>query len=267
MPPTWGFWNGYAFGVWYSPPLPYVFCPSAYVFDNRVHYHIVHDRHLVRDIASHTRMYPTTYHAPAAPSRHVAAAPGVRPAAIAPARAPRGPAISAARVPSTAVPAVRTAPPANATRLSSHRIGADDFSRQRAASSSADARLRSSSSPRVSPSARESVRREDVVRNRPSPSGSSSNSPRADAPVRSRIEPRADAPTRSRVEPRASAPTRTRVEPRHVAPAPRNTPAPRIRVAPSTSRSFGPAPSHGLAPVRSAPSFPRSHSGGSFRRR
>ena len=49
MPPTWGWRNGYAFGLWYSPPLPYVFCPSAYVFDYRVHYHIVRDRHLVRE--------------------------------------------------------------------------------------------------------------------------------------------------------------------------------------------------------------------------
>ena len=248
MPPTWGYWNGYAFGIWYSPPLPYVFCPSAYVFDYRVHYHIVHDRRLVRDIAGHTRVYPTPYRAPAAPSRHVASAPGVRPAAVAPARVPHGPAMSAARVPAQAVPAVRTAPPPNALRVSARRTTADDFSRSRASSSS-DPRVRSSSSPRVPPSARESFRRDDVPRSPPSPSSSWSNPPRADAP------------TRSRVEPRSSAPTRTRIEPRNVAPAPRNAPAPRIRVAPSTSHSFAPAPS------RSTPSFPRMHSGGSFRRR
>jgi hypothetical protein len=73
MPPTWGWYNGFAFGLWYSPPLPYVFCPSAYVFDYRVHYYIVHDRYLVHDIASHSRVYPTPYHVPARPSVHTAA--------------------------------------------------------------------------------------------------------------------------------------------------------------------------------------------------
>jgi hypothetical protein len=38
-------------------------------------------------------------------------------------------------------------------------------------------------------------------------------------------------------------------------------------VAPSTSHSFSPAPLRSPAPVRSAPSFPRTHGGGNFRRR
>jgi hypothetical protein len=279
MPPTWGWRNGYAFGLWYSPPLPYVFCPSAYVFDYRVHHHIVRDRHLVHDIAGHTHVYPTPYHAPARPSQRVAATPGVRPAPppVGPSRAPRGPAVSAARVPASAVPAVRTAPPPNVQRLSPNRLAPVDAARQRVPSAS-EARVRSSSSPRVPADSRDFTR--DARRTRPSPSSSWSEprtsapervrgQPRTSAPERMRVEPRTSAPDRIRVEPRTSVPDRVRVEPRNAAPA-------RIRVAPSPSRSFAPSPSRSFAPSRSfspspsrsMPSFPRTRSsGGSFRRR
>jgi hypothetical protein len=238
MPPTWGWRNGYAFGLWYSPPLPYVFCPSAYAFDYRVHSHIVRDRYLVNDIASHSRVYPTPYHVPAQPSQHVASAPGVRPASapIGPSRAPRGPAMSSARVPSQAVPAIRSAPPPNVSRLSSSRLGPSDVTRQRVPSS-ADA-FRSSSSPRVPSGARDSFTRAPSRPSAPSPSSSWSSAPRPSAPDRIRVEPRS-------------------VSPSH------------IRVAPSPSRSFSPAPARSFAPSSHsfAPSFPRMHGGGSFRRR
>jgi len=250
MPPTWGWRNGYAFGLYYSPPLPYVFCPSAYVFDYRVHHHIVRDRHVVRDIASHSHVYPTPYHAPAQPSRRTASSPSVRPAPppIAPSRAPRGPAMSAARVPSQAVPAVRTAPPANA-RLTSSRVAPADVMRQRVPSGS-DARLRSSSSPRV-PASRDAVTRDAPRRTAPASSWSDArpSTPRPSTPRPS--APRPSAPERIRVEPRSATP---HVAPRAVAPS-------RIRVAPSTSRSFSPAP------LRStAPSSPRLRGGGNVRR-
>lgn len=235
MPPTWGWWNGYAVGVWYSPPLPYVFCPSAYVFDYRVHGHIVRDRYLVNDIARHSHVYPTPYRAPAQPTLHAAAAPGVRPAPppIGASRAPRGPAISAARVPPSAVPAVRTLPPPNATRLSSVRSAPTRLTPQRLPSS--EARLRST--PRVPSAARDSFAPSVVRRSVPSSS--------------------------TTWAPRTSAPSRVRVEPRHVSPSPS-----RVRVAPAPSRSYSPAPARTYAPVRSfAPSFPRMHSGGGGGRR
>jgi hypothetical protein len=255
MPPTWGWRNGYAFGLWYSPPLPYVFCPSAYVFDYRVHYHIVRDRGLVRDIAGHTRVYPTPYRAPAQPSQRTAATPGVRttstpgvhPAPLGPSRAPRGPAMSAARVPAGAVPAIRTAPPPNVTRLSSTRLGPSNVTRQTVPAAS-DPRLRSSATPRIPSGSRDSFTREATRRSAPSPGSSWSNAPRS-APERIRVEPRTSAPERIRVEPRS-------VAPRSVAPA-------RIRTAPPTSRSFSPSPSRSFAPS----AMPRMHSGGGSRRR
>jgi len=257
MPPTWGWRSGYAFGLYYSPPLPYVFCPSAYVFDYRVHYHIVRDRHLVHDIAGHTHVYPTPYRAPAQPSLRTAATPGVRPGAapLAPSRAPRGPAISAARVPPQAVPAVRTAPPPNAARFSSNRLGPSDVTRSRV-TPSAEARLRSNPTPRLAPP-RESLR-DAPRRTAPSPSSSWSSAPRPSAPPRARVEPRTvtPAPSRIRVEPRsvAPSPSRIRVEPRSIAPAPS-----RIRVQP---RSFSPAPSRTYAPS----AIPRMHGSGVRRR-
>jgi hypothetical protein len=122
MPPSWVWMNGYAVTLWYGPPLPYVFCPSAYVFNRHVHHHIVRDRHHVHRIARHTHVYPTPYRAPAQPTRHTAATPGVRAPAPAPSGVPRGPRMSAARIPAQAVPAQRTAPPASAARLAPRRI-------------------------------------------------------------------------------------------------------------------------------------------------
>ena len=237
MPPTWGWYNGFAFGVWYSPPLPYVFCPSAYVFDYRVHYHIVHDRRLVGDIASHSRVYPTPYRAPAQPSIRTAGAPGVRPPPISQASAPRGPAMSAARVPPQAMPAVRTRPSPNATRLSGSRIISSDFSRERMPAS--DPRLRTA--PRVPYDVRRTYSGEPVRRSAPS------------SPAWN-YAPRPSAPDRVRVEPRSVAPVRT---------------APVRSYAPSPARNYAPS-SHSFAPASHsfAPSMPRMHSGGgSFHRR
>ncbi|HXK16606.1 MAG TPA: DUF6600 domain-containing protein [Polyangiaceae bacterium] len=243
MPPTWGWYGGYAFGLWYSPPLPYVFCPSRYVFDYGVHYHIVRDRGLVRDIASHSRVYPTPYHGPANPTAHVAGtgAGGVRPAAIGTSALPRGPAMSAARVPSQAVPAVRTLPSANATQLSGSRITSSNFASQRFRSTS-DPQLRSYST-RSPSGARGAFTGESVRRSAPSSSGWSN--------------PRPSSPTWSSYRPSPS--------PSHV------------RVAPSSSSSYAPSshsyapPSHSYAPVTHsyapsshafAPSFHMHSSGG-----
>jgi len=244
MPPTWGWRHGYAFSLWYSPPLPYVFCPSAYVFDYRVHYHIVRDRHLVHDIASHTHVYPTPYRAPAQPSARTAASPSARPRRIGPSAAPRGPAMAAARVPAQAIPAVRTAPPASAARLAGSRLGAGltrEPYRDVAQSQLRTTRVRD---------ARDAVVR-DSVRSR-SPSSSWSTVPRSNWSSAPRSNP-----SRTSSEPRLN-PSRTRVAP---SPSRTYSPAPMRSVAPARSI----APMRSVAPVRSF--SPSMRGGGSFRRR
>jgi len=215
MPPTWGFYNGFAFGLWFSPPLPYVFCPSRYAFAYGVNYHIVRDRGLVRDIASHSRIYPTPYHAPGGASGHVSATPGVRPAAIGASGVPHGPATSAARVPAQSIPAARSLPSANATRLSGSRISSSNFGRQSFTSAS-DPRLRSGAT-RIPSSARSSFTGESLHRSAP-PSSSGWSSARPSSPTWSTYRP-----------------------------SPSPSPS-RVRVAPSSSSSYAPA-SHSYAPV------------------
>ncbi len=201
MPPSWVWVNGYAVTLWYGPPVPYVFCSSAYVFDHHVHHHIVHDRQLVHRIASHTRVYPTPYRAPAQPTRHSAAAP-VRAPAPAPSSAPRGPRMSAARVPAQAIPAQRTAPPASATRLAPRRIiSSSEVPTQRAPAR--EARIRTPE--RVySTEARRPATTEPA--RRPVRSSPSAVTPVAPAAPRAR----STAADRVRVEPRSAAPIRVR---------------------------------------------------------
>lgn len=218
MPPTWVWMNGSAISLWYAPPVPYVFCPSAYVFDAHVHYHIVHDRHLVHRIAHHSYVYPTPYRAPARPTPRTAAAPSVR-QPIAPTAAPRGPRLSAARVPARVVPAQRAAAPPDAARLAGPRLRPASPEVPRARS---DARQRLSPQRLPDASAPRPQRVERVDRDTPR------DAPRAVAP---RAEPR---PTE-----RASAPTRIRPEPRPAPPARVRSPSPVrdvVRTPPRSTR-------------------------------
>lgn len=197
MPPTWGWYGGYAFGLWYSPPVPYVFCPSAYVFDRRVHYHIVRDRRLVSDLAAHSRVYPTPYRAPAQPSLHGSS--GARPAAVGSTLAPRGPGLSAARVPAQAVPSLRSSPPADAVRLAGAvRLPASNTERFMAPGG----RVPSSSDslPR-NPQPRRTFRAEQLPDSARSHSPAWTEPPRTLVPARVRAEPRSPAPVRMRVSP------------------------------------------------------------------
>jgi hypothetical protein len=240
MPPTWGWRSGYAFSLWYSPPLPYVFCPSAYIFDYRVHYHIVHDRRLVHEIAAHSHVYPTPYRAPAQPSIREAASPA-RSARIAPSAAPRGPGMDAARVPARAVPSMRSAPPAAAARLANPRVIPAGVARD-SFRTAADAPPRTT---RVRPAPRDFGTR-DIARQR-DPYSTWSTAPRSTWSS----QPRATA-----------APSRIQIEPRST------TIPSRVHTAPSM-RSFSPSPMRSVAPTRSfSPAMPRMHSGGGgFRRR
>lgn len=216
MPPSWVWVNGYAVTLWYGPPVPYVFCSSAYVFHHHVHRHIVRDRHLVHRIASHTHVYPTPYRAPARPTRHTAAAPGVRAPAPAPISAPRGPRMSAARVPARAVPVQRTAPPADAARLAPRRIInnaglAPQRAPEREVRTRAQERVYASEARR--PASSEPVRRK-VQSSAPAVAPATPR-PRAAAPERLRVEPRSAVPTRAHSPStgRDSSPMRSRRRP------------------------------------------------------
>ena len=56
-PPGYVWVSGVAVSLWVGPPVPYVFCPSAYIFSYHMHHYIVVDRARVRHIARHTRRY------------------------------------------------------------------------------------------------------------------------------------------------------------------------------------------------------------------
>ena len=98
MAPAWGWYGGVAIGLWWYPPSAYVFCPTHYAFAYNVHRHIVHDHHMVHDVAGHTRNYS------GAGVQHAAARPSVLPANSAP---PRGPSLQNARIPASAAPMTR----------------------------------------------------------------------------------------------------------------------------------------------------------------
>jgi hypothetical protein len=91
--PDYVWFNGVAVSYGYGSPVPWVFCPSVYVFHRHVHHYVVRDRGLVTRIAAHTRRY-----APAAPR----ARGNFRTAAYV-----SGPSLASARVPAHAVPRER----------------------------------------------------------------------------------------------------------------------------------------------------------------
>ncbi|HET7541044.1 MAG TPA: DUF6600 domain-containing protein [Polyangiaceae bacterium] len=97
MAPAWGWYGGVAVSLWWYPPSAYVFCPSRYAFSYHVHSYVVHDHHMVHDIAGHTRNY-------SGGAAHAAASPRVLPANS---MAPRGPSLQHAHVPAFAAPMTR----------------------------------------------------------------------------------------------------------------------------------------------------------------
>lgn len=120
LPPAWVWFYGAAVGIWWVPTVPYVFCPSAYAFDHHVHHHIVHDAHVIRRVADGTHVDAASYRSPARPNIRTTSTAG-RGASLPPSVVPRGPRLTAARVPTWAVPASRTAPPVNAATASALR--------------------------------------------------------------------------------------------------------------------------------------------------
>jgi hypothetical protein len=101
MPPTWYWRAGFAYGLYYVPPAPYVFCESRYAFYPHVHSYIV-PAGRVGAIAARTQPYvaasasvgPTTY----------------RSATYRSAAMTRGPSMGEAHVPPANVPTQRVAP-------------------------------------------------------------------------------------------------------------------------------------------------------------
>jgi len=98
MAPAWGWYGGVAVSLWWYPPSAYVFCPTRYAFSYHVHTYVVHDHHMVHDIAAHTRNYSGIG------GQRTAATPHVLPANSV---APRGPSLENARVPPSAAPMTR----------------------------------------------------------------------------------------------------------------------------------------------------------------
>ena len=96
MPPTWYWRSGYAYGLYYVPPAPYVFCSSRYVFYPHVHSYIV-PASRVSVIAPRTQPY-------------VSAAATVGPTTYQSAALTRGPTMGDAHVPAGNVPTQRVAP-------------------------------------------------------------------------------------------------------------------------------------------------------------
>jgi hypothetical protein len=211
MPPSWVWMNGVAVGLWYAPPVPYVFCHTSFIFRHHVHYHIVRDRHLVHRIASNTRVYPTPYRAPARPTLRPNASTTARPLPAPASASPRGPRLSAARVPPSAVPAERAAPPASATRLSGMRRMTN--SRAVPAQRAPAVQARSSHAAQQLPAdTRRPVTTEPVRNTTPPRSSSPERSPRAADRMRSSPPERArsSSPRVRSFEPRAVAPVRSR---------------------------------------------------------
>jgi hypothetical protein len=119
-PPAWVWFGGVGVSLWIAPPLPYVFCPSAYVFYPRPYAYIVHDRWRAHEIARHTTRYyvppraghygptPAAAHVPAhaVPVSRVTS----RPMPSTPVRSPTsGPGVARAR-PGFAAPAASRQP-------------------------------------------------------------------------------------------------------------------------------------------------------------
>ncbi|HEY4160001.1 MAG TPA: DUF6600 domain-containing protein [Polyangiaceae bacterium] len=108
MPPTWGWYGGFAVGWGWYAPTPFVFCPSAYVFSYRVNTFIVHDRFRINEIARHSVRYGgyAGYRGGYAGTAHTPASPHAMPANAA---ALHGPSLQSAHVPASSVPSTRLA--------------------------------------------------------------------------------------------------------------------------------------------------------------
>jgi hypothetical protein len=107
MPPTWYWYGGFAYSLWFMPPAPYVYCSSRYVFYPHVRTYVVSPAR-VGVVAPHMRPY-------------VAATPNVGPTTAAAYRAgayTRGPSMNDAHVPASVVPIQRVTPDTRAVAYS-----------------------------------------------------------------------------------------------------------------------------------------------------
>src|SRR5690606_9683739 len=60
--PPYSVWRGGMFvSLGWRRPIPYIFCPTTYVFSRSLPRYIVHDRHRVRSIAAQTYRYRPRY--------------------------------------------------------------------------------------------------------------------------------------------------------------------------------------------------------------
>jgi hypothetical protein len=60
--PPYSVWRGGVFvSLGVRRPVPYIFCPTSYVFASSLHRHVIYDRHRVRSIAAQTQRYRPRY--------------------------------------------------------------------------------------------------------------------------------------------------------------------------------------------------------------
>jgi hypothetical protein len=101
--PPYSVWRGGVFvGVGLYRPVPYIFCPTSYVFSASLPRYVVYDRHRVRSIAAQTHRYRPRY----------VAGSSVR---------VRGPSVREARIPSRYVPARRVIAEPSGGRVRGYR--------------------------------------------------------------------------------------------------------------------------------------------------
>jgi hypothetical protein len=254
-PPAWVWFGGVGVSLWITPPLPYVFCPSVYVFYPRPYAYIVHDRWRAHEIARHTSRYYAAPHA----NRF-------------------GPTLSAARVPAHAAPVSRvTARPIPSTPVRSSARGPGIARARPGLGAPASPRQPTQATRRPSPDAGSSSpapRRSPSAGPAPVQAGRSTGAlgayrPPSGTPSRAvtsapRASPAALPPSYSRApaNPTSRSPSTPRVS------ASASSPAPRV-AAPAARPAFQSAPSSRSAPAAtprySAPAYHGSGTGGGVR--
>ncbi len=115
MPPTWYWSGGVAVGLWTTPYAAYCFCPTAYVFHERVYTYVIRDATVVRTAAGSTHPHKAatpTVNGPhgTQPDAAHAGRRGFRPAA---------PSLAEAGIAASSAPKVRVAPDARARSFAS----------------------------------------------------------------------------------------------------------------------------------------------------
>jgi hypothetical protein len=260
-PPTYYWSGGVALTLWATPVVPWVFCPSSYVFYPHVHSYVLRDRAVIQRVAAYSTVYqptkPAPHHVPAQPK------PGTPQGVPKSGQKPPAPTPKEAKIPDTALPKSRAKPEARALGFSSRTATSrtkSEIAREKRSGYSVP-----SSEARSQPGLRTPGSQP------PSPSRSAPSAPPSREGVTYPGMGRSAPPSQGRPGQPPSAqrsrqPTAPGAQPRAPGPSPRSTPAPRS--SPQSSPRSAPAPRAPSVsqPSRSTPSASRSQpsrSGGS----